>query len=146
MGLGRRSSIVRSISPEGNRRLSFKDTLLRRRRSSSGLMNINQSAYLEIIRDLSINDKPHSSKDVTMSNKNFSNDTDDLSVNDLEPLDISQAEDVVNSLSSFDVDALTMNRTETEEDLQLFDDTALFDDIENDTTLYNEIADALGGL
>jgi hypothetical protein len=141
----RRSSIVRSNSPEGNRRLSFKDTLLRRRRSSSGLKNINQSAYLEILRDLSISERPQPSKDVTTSPKNFSNDTDDLSVTDLEPLDICHAEDVVQTLSSsFDVEPLTMNHTETEEDTQLFDDTALFDEIEDDTELFNDIADALG--
>jgi len=143
----RRSSIVRSNSPEGNRRLSFKDTLLRRRRSSSGLSNINQSAYLEILRNLSISERPQPSKDVTTSPKNFSNDTDDLSVTDLEPLDICHAEDVVHTLfSSFDIEPLTMDHTETEEDTQLFDDTALFDEIEDDTELFNEIADALGGL
>jgi len=142
----RRSSIVRSNSPVGNRRLSFKDTLLRRRHSSSSSLNINQSAYLEILRDLSITERPQPIKDVTMPYKNFSNNTDDLSVTDLEPLDISHAEDVVNSLSSFDVEPLTMNHIETKEDTELFDDTTLFDDIEDDAVLYDEIADALGGL
>jgi len=141
----RRSSIVRSNSPV--RRLSFKDTLLSRRRSSSGTLNINQSTYLEILRDLSISERPQPSKDVTMSHQNFGNNTDDdLSVNDLEPLDISYAEDVVNNLSSYDVERLTMNRNETEEDKHLYDDTTLFNDIEDDAELYKEIADVLGDL
>lgn len=145
----RRSSIVRSNSPVGNRnrRLSFKDTLLSRRRSSSEILNINQSAYLEILRDLSISERPQPSKDATMSHENFGNNTDDdLSVNDLEPLDISYAEDVINNLSPFDVERLTMNRNETEEDKHLYDDTTLFNDIEDDAELYKEIADVLGDL
>merc|ERR1712118_273778 len=127
----RRSSIVRSNSPV--RRLSFKDTLLSRRRSSSGTLNINQSTYLEILRDLSISERPQPSKDVTMSHQNFGNNTDDdLSVNDLEPLDIPHAEDVVNNLSSYDVERLTMNRNETEEENHyLYDAPILFNDIED---------------
>jgi len=53
--LVRRKSIVHSVSPEG-RKISFKDTLLRRQRSSSVRMSINQHAYLELLRDLSIED------------------------------------------------------------------------------------------
>lgn len=129
----RRSSIVRSNSPVGNRRLSLKDTLLRRQRSSSSILNINQSAYLEILRDLSISERPQPSKDVTMSHQNVKNNTDnDLSKNDLEPLDISHADDVVDNLSPFDVEQLTTDHNENKEDTQLYDDITLFDEIEDD--------------
>ena len=65
----------KSISSE--MKISFKDTLLRRRRSTSfptTMSSINQNAYLEILRDLSIeDDEPSLTIATDISNVSLSN-------------------------------------------------------------------------
>merc|ERR1712194_168306 len=86
----RRKSIVHSISPEG-RRISFKDTLLRRQRSSSVRMSINQNAYLQILRDLTKEDL-----ELNPAQRQFTNNVNKIPNNnmyDAEPLTLTYEED-----------------------------------------------------
>jgi len=86
----RRKSIVHSLSPEGQK-ISFKDTLLRRQRSSSVRMIINQNAYLEILRDLSIEDP-----ELNSAQRQFHNNVNKIpndNIYDAEPLTLTYEED-----------------------------------------------------
>jgi hypothetical protein len=100
-------SLVRRKSSVTEGKISFKETLLRRRRSSSVRTSINQNAYLEIIRDLSIEEqksKPQKQKQKHSDNylynipnygdcvKNNSS-TGDCSQYDGEPLTLAHEED-----------------------------------------------------
>ena len=132
----RRNSISRSVSPDGTR-ISFKDTLLRRR--SSNVSAINQTAYLEILRDISIAEKQNATKDIkTTSRIKIGNDTDN-DVN-FEPLDISHAGDAVNNLRKIDLEPFMLSNEEVPEDMR-------YNDIDDDDmNLFDDIAAALGGL
>jgi hypothetical protein len=96
-------SFVRRKSSVTEGKISFKETLLRRRRSSSVRTSINQNAYLEIVRDLSIEEqksKPQNHSDNYLYNIPNNDDrvktssTGDCSQYDGEPLTLAHKEDI----------------------------------------------------
>ena len=109
----------KSISSEV--KISFKDTLLRRRRYSTSfpttMSSINQHAYLEILRDLSIeDDEPSLTIATDISNVSLSNNNN----NNIPTTTMNDADDG-------DVEPFTLTH-------------------EDDDSLYDDIADAISSL
>jgi hypothetical protein len=109
-------------------KISFKDTLLRRRRSSSVLRtSINQNAYLEILRDLSIEEKPQTTtynflknnNTITTTNDNYNDVKTDNNNNNNNSTAV--VDDYPQHYDDNDVEPLTLTH---EEDYTLCDDIA----------------------
>ncbi|OEU23486.1 hypothetical protein FRACYDRAFT_233655 [Fragilariopsis cylindrus CCMP1102] len=117
----------KSISSEI--KISFKDTLLRRRRRSTSFPNttmssINQHAYLEILRDLSIEDEAEPPLTIATDIINVSLSNNNNNNNDI-PTTVNDADNNYND--DGDVEPFTLTH-------------------EDDDSLYDDIADAISSL